>query len=202
MTSASSDLSRTAGLVLAGGRSLRFGADKALARFCGELLLERARRPLQELPAVAISAKLGSAVAVHAHQRETPLVTDDPAAPDGPLAGVLAGLDWAHALGFSFLASAPCDAPVLPLDLIATLLAGRGEARAAYVQTVRGPHPLCAVWDTALKTHLRSILMRGKHPSVRAFLAEIGAAPARFDADDAFINANTPDILRNLERAL
>ncbi|MFT3728202.1 MAG: molybdenum cofactor guanylyltransferase [Terricaulis sp.] len=200
MTTPASDLARTAGLVLAGGRSSRFGTDKALAQFQGELLLARACRPLRALSACAVSVKLGSAVAVHASEQGMDLVNDDPLAPAGPLSGILAGFDWAHARGFSFLATVPCDAPLLPLDLAPTLLAGRGQARAAYAETSHGVHPLCAVWKTEIRDVLRPILSRGKHPSVRALLAEIGAAPVWFEAADAFANANTRDVLSELER--
>lgn len=202
MTAALSDLSRTAGLVLAGGRSSRFGGDKALARFRGELLLDRAGRPLQALRAIAVSAKAESVIAAHAQQHGTPLVADDPALPDGPLTGILAGLDWANALGFSFLATAPCDAPVLPLDLVSMLLTRREGAPAAYAETVQGQHPLCAVWHCNLRTQLNAVLTAGRHPPVRAFLAEIGATAVRFDAPNAFVNANTRDILSDLEQSI
>lgn len=202
MKPASPNLSSVAGLILAGGRSSRFGADKALARFRGELMVDRAHRPLEGLPAVAISAKRGSPIAAHAGALGMALVTDDEAAPEGPLAGLLAGLSWASAQGFSFLATVPCDTPVLPHDLVPTLLAERRDANAVYAQTSQGSHPLCAIWSVELRTLLRSSLADGRHPAVQAFLAEIGARPAWFESAHAFANANTRDILSDLEQGI
>lgn len=201
MRDVAADLARTAGLVLAGGRSSRFGADKAFALFRGELLLDCAMRPLRDLPALAVSAKRGSAIAVLAKERRMPLVLDDPHGPDGPLAGILAGLHWAHARGFSFLASVPCDAPILPGDLVARLLAGRSGSNAAYAETTQGAHPLCAIWSTHHKEELGSILANRRHPRVRAVLSAVGAAPVWFETADAFANANTRDVLSDLEQA-
>lgn len=197
-----SDLARTAGLVLAGGRSSRFGADKALAHLGDELLLDRALRPLAALAAVGVSAKDGSAVAMHALGCGMQVIADDPNGVDGPLAGVLAGLDWAHGQDLSFLATTPCDAPLLPLDLVSRLLAGRGSAPAAFAMTPQGAHPLCAVWDIRLRASLRAALAEGKHPAVRAYLAQIGATPVRFELTHAFANANTRSDLADLERCL
>lgn len=202
MTPASSDFSRTAGLVLAGGRSSRFGSDKALARFRGELLLDRALRPLQILPAIAISAKASSAIGTLARERGVTVLTDDPNHPAGPLTGILAGMDWANEHGFQFLATVPCDMPLLPLGFVPTLLSSIGSSATAYARTADGDHPLCAVWDTDLRIPLRSTLAAGSHPPVRAFLTETGAKPVWFESVDAFVNANTRDILVDLEQSV
>ena len=194
-------LSKTAGLILAGGRSSRFGTDKALAHFQGELMLERARRPLQHLPMIALSAKAGSTVARHAEACALLVLYDDPRGPDGPLAGVFEGLRWASALGFSSLACLPCDAPLLPLDLVSTLMRRQGAAPATFAQTLHGPHPLCALWDTSVAAALGQVLSHGEHPPVRDFLASIGAAAVWFDDADAFANANTRAGLTALEQS-
>src|SRR5690348_4095271 len=106
-----SDPSRLAGLVLAGGQSSRFGADKALAVLNGETLAGRMARMMRaQCGRVALSAKaplLGADL----------LTLADPAgAPAGPLSGVLAGLRWAGSTGAEWLVTAPCDTPLLPPD--------------------------------------------------------------------------------------
>jgi molybdopterin-guanine dinucleotide biosynthesis protein A len=128
-------------------------------------------------------------------------VQDDPALPAGPLNGVLAGLDWAHKLGLDFLATAPCDAPLLPEDLFAHLRDAIADASAAYVATSDGDHPLCALWRVDLAPSLRAALTRGVHPPVWRFLEENGAHAVRFADAARFANANTPETLAALERA-
>jgi len=199
MTKRSLDLSSTAGVVLAGGRSSRFGEDKAMARLHGASLLEHAMRPLADLGAIAVSAKSHSPVAAHARARGLQVVTDDPNGADGPLAGVLAALTWAETLGFLAIATVPCDAPLLPDDLVVNLLAARGGALAAYAETAHGAHPLCAIWDVGARAPLLRTLGAG-HPPVRRFLADLGAVAVHFEAADAFTNANTRDVLTALEQ--
>lgn len=202
MTNLCLDISRTAGVVLAGGRSSRFGEDKALAQLRGASLLDYAMRPLARLPALAVSAKPASPVAEHARARGLDVVTDDPGISDGPFAGILAALAWADAIGWSFLATVPCDAPLLPDDLVLVLLMERKGAFAAFAETAHGAHPLCAVWDIRIRAPLQRALSHGRHPAVRRFLADIGATAVHFDAADVFANANTRDVLTDLERRL
>ncbi|MEZ5996795.1 MAG: hypothetical protein R3C25_13690 [Hyphomonadaceae bacterium] len=65
--------------------------------------------------------------------------------------------------------------------------------------TDAGQHPLCALWSVGVHDTLRAQLQAGRHPSVRAFLAEIGAIPVHFDEARAFANANTVEALAALE---
>jgi molybdopterin-guanine dinucleotide biosynthesis protein A len=151
------------------------------------------------LPVFAVSAKPGSAAArrakfIHAH-----VIHDDPALPSGPLAGVCAGLAWAQSNELECLATAPCDAPLLPHDLFARLLGAIGDAPAAFAITASGAHPLCAVWRVSLRETLGRALTKGVHPSVRSFLATKGARGVRFEDAHAFANANTMDALAALE---
>lgn len=198
MTDASR-LQGVGGLLLAGGQSSRFGSDKALARLKSQLLIDLAARPLACVAVYAISAKLGSGAADHGYKKGLPVLLDDATVAAGPLAGVLAGLDWADELGLARLATVPCDAPFLPGELFASLLLGIGEAKAAYATTSQGPHPLCALWDVCLRHPLRDLLAQGRHPSVRSFLAQIGAVPISFADERAFANANTKEMLASLE---
>lgn len=181
-----------AGLVLAGGRSRRFGAEKAVVRLGERSLLEWSLGVLREgCDGLAVSAKVDSGASEITRRLGLPVLTDDPAHPDGPLAGVAAGLRWASSLGATHLATLPCDTPHAPLDLVARLHAGGGEAFAAFAETADGPHPLCALWSIDLLASLESELSRG-HPPVRAFLGDVGGMAVRFTDAAAFANVNRP----------
>lgn len=182
-----------AGLVLAGGQSRRFGSEKAVVRLGERTLLEWALNVLREgCDTLSVSAPAGSGAEVVAQGLGLRVLTDDPAHPDGPLAGVAAGLRWASSLGATHLATLPCDTPHAPPDLIARLYAAGGEAFAAYVETEDGPHPLCALWSIDLLASLESELARG-HPPVRIFLGDVGALAVPFSETAAFANINAPE---------
>ena len=77
----------------------------------------------------------------------------------GPLAGILAGLDWAaaHAPDVADLASVPGDCPFLPSDLVARLAAARTEAKTPLACARSGDwrHPVVGLWPVALREDLR-----------------------------------------------
>ena len=193
---------RVAGLALAGGLSRRFGSEKALAILEGAPLMSHVARSLESACGiVAVSTRPGSGAEVLAAALGLESLADDPAHPNGPLAGVAAGLAWASGRGCDRLVTLPCDTPRVGRSEIAALLDGIGAAPAAFAVTNDGPHPLCAVWRTTLAPPLAAVLADGRHPSVRAFLADSGAAEIRFTDGEAFRNANDPDALRALRRA-
>ena len=191
---------RIAGVLLAGGKSSRFGGEKAIALFGGKTLMEVVALAFKDLPKFAVSAQPASAAAARGHAWGVSVLSDDVSAPAGPLTGVAAGLDWAKREGFDFIATAPCDAPLLPGDFVQRLADGIGAAPAAYAVTCQGEHPLCALWRVDLLEPLKARLDAGEHPAARAFLREIGAAVIHFDDANAFANANTADALAELER--
>ncbi|MBI5940999.1 MAG: molybdenum cofactor guanylyltransferase [Caulobacterales bacterium] len=181
-----------AGLVLAGGRSRRFGSEKAVVRLGDRTLLEWALNVLREsCDELAVSARADSGAAVVARGLGLPVLIDDPSHPDGPLAGVAAGLRWASGLGAAHLATLPCDTPHASLDLVTRLHAAGGDAFAAFAQTDDGPHPLCALWSIDLLASLESELARG-HPAVRVFLGDVGGVAVRFGEAAGFVNVNAP----------
>lgn len=191
---------RIAGVLLAGGKSSRFGGEKAIALFGGKTLMEVVVLAFKDLPRFAVSAQPTSAAAARARIWGVPVLSDDLSAPAGPLAGVAAGLDWAKREGFDFIATAPCDAPLLPGDFVKRLADGIGAAPAAYAVTCQGEHPLCALWRVDRLEVLKTRLSAGEHPAARSFLRDIGAAIVHFDDALAFANANTADALAQLER--
>lgn len=194
-----SPLAEAAGLLLAGGRSRRFGAEKAVAQFRGRALMDCVAERLGQCALIAVSARPESAAAQLAGERGWPVLHDEPRFPQGPLSGVFAGLQWTKRNGLECLATAPCDAPLLPAGLFETLLGALGEAAAAYVTTDEGEHVLCAVWRTRLLAPLGAELGSRSHPPVRDFLRRHGAMTVHFNDEAAFANANTLASLHALE---
>jgi molybdenum cofactor guanylyltransferase len=190
----------TVAVVLAGGQSRRFGANKALADLGGQPMIVRvARRLLAEADGLAVAGGSYAAAALNCT-----LLKDPPLPVKGPLLGILAGLDWAREQGASWLVTAPCDTPLLPLTLVSRLT-GAAEANhrdMAIAETPAGLEPLCAAWSPALAEPLRLSLAAGVHPAIHAFARERRAVHVLFEEASAFLNANTPaDYARLLQLA-
>lgn len=188
--------------MIAGGRSLRFGGEKAVARFAGKpLLLWAAMRLARSCAQVAVNARPGTEAAALARAEGLVVLHDAPGDADGPLAGVKAGLQWAQSLGANALAVSPCDAPLLPEDLYVRLLAAAGGG-AAMAETVEGRQPLCAVWPASALSALTKALADGAHPPTWRVLEQVGAVKVRFDRAEDFANLNTREDLARLEAGL
>jgi len=136
-------------MVIAGGRSLRFGGEKAVAPFAGlPMLLWAVRRLARVAGSVAVNARPGTGAAALAQAQGLVVLHDLLGDPDGPMAGVRAGLVWAGSLGMKSLAVSPCDVPLLPEDLfvrLALLLAVGGPlwpAAPVFGQTTPPPPPV------------------------------------------------------------
>jgi len=179
------------GVVIAGGRSVRFGGEKAVALLAGSPLLIWATRRLQRnCAAVAINARPGTEAQELARTERLPILYDAPGDAAGPLAGVRAGLTWAAGLGAGALAVSPCDAPLLPEDLFTRLIAAAGRG-AAMAETSDGRQPLCAVWPVSAMDKVAEALAGGAHPPTWRVLESIGAMHVRFPDAAAFANLNT-----------
>jgi molybdopterin-guanine dinucleotide biosynthesis protein A len=191
-----------AGLVLAGGKSTRFGGEKAAALLGGRpLLLWAARRLARTCASVAINARQGAETENLAQAHGLPLIYDAPGDPDGPLAGVRAGLAWAAGIGAHALAVSPCDAPLLPDDLFDRLIQAAG-CGAAMAVTAKGRQPLCAVWPVGALGAVSAALAAGAHPPTWRVLEGLGAVPVRFEPPEAFANLNTREDLAAAEARL
>jgi molybdopterin-guanine dinucleotide biosynthesis protein A len=183
------------GLVLAGGRSVRFGGEKAVALLRGRPLLEWAAQRLESVCLnVAINVRTGTEAESVAKALGLPTLYDEPGDAAGPLAGVKAGLIWAEEQGARMLAVSPCDAPLLPDDLYARLLE-RADGGAAMAETSDGRQPLCAIWPVTSLPNVRDALRGGAHPPTWQMLERIGARKVFFDHPEAFANINTRDDL-------
>jgi molybdenum cofactor guanylyltransferase len=192
-----------AGLLLAGGRSRRMGGgDKALRELGGRTFLARIIERLRpQVAALALNAN-GDPARFAAYG--LPVVADS--VPDfaGPLAGILAGLDWAAAdcPDCSHLASVATDAPFLPLDLVSRLAAALGEAGADLACAASGgrAHPVFGLWPVRLREDLRAAVCGEGVRKVdlwttRHRLVEVPFADSPVDP---FFNANRPE---DVERA-
>ena len=138
-----------------------------------------------------------------------PVVPDGVADFPGPLAGVLAALDWAarHRPDLPWVLSVPGDAPFLPRDLAVGLHRARDAAgvplacarSAADGQT----HPPVGLWPVALREDLRAGLVAGER-KIDRWTARHGCAHADWPAEpvDPFFNANAPDDLAEAGRLL
>lgn len=190
------------GVALAGGRSSRFGGEKAVARLHGRPLLQIVLGRLSEAcDAVAVSAVPGSEAALLAEVLGVQVLDDAPGAPSGPLAGLSAGLAWAQAQGAALLATLPCDLPLVPADLFDRLTAALGPGDGGvFVRSRDGVHPLCAVLRVGLAADLSGRLATGEHPPVREWLAAARARALVFDEASAFLNVNTREDLERAER--
>lgn len=188
------------GVIVAGGRAARFGADKALAEVDGQPMIARVADVLRPAcDALAVNAREGSGAAAWASARGLPILPD-PAGAEGPLAGIVSGLEWAQAQPAAWLVTAPCDTPWLPVDLVPRLAAQLGGGAPCAIAAVGEElHPLCAIWRVEHSAAVRSALTSGaRHPPLRRLAIEMGAEVAQFHDRDAFANVNTPEDLPRL----
>jgi len=191
------------GVVLAGGKSSRFGAPKALAMLQGRTLAEHAVKQLETVASLtALNAPPGSETAAFARERAWLLVSDAPYDPPGPLAGIRAALAWGAAQNATMVATTPCDAPLMPGNLFPRLVAEIGETPVACARTPEGVHPLASVWRPEALALVEAALARGKYPPLTTLMAAWGAKFVDFPDDTAFANLNTPVDLAAAEAAL
>jgi molybdenum cofactor guanylyltransferase len=182
---------RPAALILAGGRAERLGgAEKPLIRIGGRTILERILAALgDDVAAVALSANGDPS---RYSRFGLPVLPDGPFAGQGPLAGLLAGLDWAATLGAAELLSLPGDTPFLPPGLAARLAPAPAVAASGSRR-----HHLVALWPVTARTSLAARLAAPGSRAVAAFAVTLGPRVVEFPASpyDPFLNINTPDDL-------
>lgn len=202
------------GVILAGGLATRMGGgDKALLQVGGQTLLNRVIDRLQ--PQVAGMALNANGDAARFDAFELPVLPDSIDGFPGPLAGVLAGLDWAAEQGAESIVTVAADTPFFPANLVAVLQdSAQGMAHPLVLAaTPRGEektksmsrsglirHPTFGLWPVALRDDLRGALEEGIKKVV-IWTEQHGGREAMFDTDngDPFFNVNTPDDLTAAE---
>jgi molybdenum cofactor guanylyltransferase len=193
------------GLVLAGGLARRMGGgDKTRIRIGGKSILERVLARLKPQCATVILNANGDLARFA--DSGLPVVPDTVPGFAGPLAGILAGLDWtaAHAPAIVDVVSVPGDCPFLPGDLVARLSAARQAAGVPLACARSGDwrHPVVGLWPVALREDLRKALLEENLRKIESWTARHGIAVADWPATpvDPFFNVNTPADAAEAER--
>ena len=193
------------GLLLAGGQSRRMGGgDKALRPLGGKTLLDHVIDRMR--PQVAALVLNANGDPSRFAQFGLPVVGDSVAGFAGPLAGILAGLDWtaANRPDCAHIVSVATDAPFLPRDLVARLLDGMTRAGAELACAASGgqPHPVIGLWPVRLREDLRAAVVDEGTRKVDVWTARYRLATVAFPDEtpgvDPFFNANRPE---DLDRA-
>ncbi|MEO0402432.1 MAG: molybdenum cofactor guanylyltransferase MobA [Pseudomonadota bacterium] len=195
------------GLILAGGRATRMGGgDKGLLRLGGQTLLDRVVDRIS--PQVAGLALNANGDPARFAALNMPVLPDGIAGFLGPLAGILAGLDWAADQGAETVVTVAADTPFFPCDLVPRLqLAGEGMAHPLVLAATPDPkrgharHPTFGLWPVALRHDLRTGLSAGVRKVVAWSDGHAGRI-APFPDERAFFNINTPEDLETARAML
>lgn len=200
------------GVVLAGGLASRMGGgDKGLLPLAGRPILSHVLDAMH--PQVAGLAINANGDPARFSEFGLPVLPDSIDGFVGPLAGVLAGLDWAADQGADAIVTAAADTPLLPADLVARLTdASEGQAHPLVLAATKGDaqtksksksglirHPTFGLWPVALRDDLRAALEEGLKKVV-LWTDKHNGREAVFPTEggDPFFNINTPE---DLERA-
>jgi molybdenum cofactor guanylyltransferase len=196
---------QTLGVVLAGGLARRMGgADKAHIRIGGRTIVERVVERLR--PQCAALILNANDAPERFADTGLPVVPDSVPDYPGPLAGILAGLDWAaeRSLEIEWVVSVPSDCPFLPRDLVANLHDARvaASAQLACARSGERRHPVVALWPVSLRRDLQRAITGEGARKVDNWIARftIGFADWPAAPVDPFFNVNTPGDIAEAER--
>jgi molybdopterin-guanine dinucleotide biosynthesis protein A len=196
----------TLAVVLAGGLARRMGGgDKPLRPLGGRPLLDHLLERLTSQAAATVINANGDPARFAAYG--LPVIADTLPDHPGPLAGVLAALDWSahHRPDLPWVVSVTGDAPFIPADLVARLHQARAAAGTslACARSAGQAHPPIGLWPVALREDLRAALLAGER-KIDRWTARHGCAMADWPTEpfDPFFNANAPEDLARAERLL
>jgi molybdopterin-guanine dinucleotide biosynthesis protein A len=195
----------TLGVILAGGLARRMGGgDKPMRRIGGRTILEHViERLVPQCDGLVLNANGDPA---RFARFGLPVVPDTVEDYPGPLAGVLAALDWtaANRPGVEWVVSVAGDCPFLPRDLVDRLHRARmaQDAQLAVAASGDQTHPVIGLWKVALRDELRHALVEEDMRKIDRWTARYRLATVSWTAEpvDPFFNANTVEDLAEAER--
>ena len=201
---------RGVGLILAGGAGRRIGGEKHLRQLAGRPLLDHVLARLQpQVASLAVAVGAGPVPALP--PGITPLF-DPFDQPQGPLAGLLSGLQWMNAEHpkATFLTMAPVDTPLLPLTLVDQLAPALESADAAIAASAGRATPVVGLFRPCLEGRLREFLGTDPGRAISDFLSGVSVREVEVTADpelaaigaDPLLNINTPADLEAAEAVL
>jgi molybdenum cofactor guanylyltransferase len=193
------------GVLLAGGLARRMGGgDKPMRQIGGRTILDRViARLTPQCDGLLLNANGDPA---RFASFGLPVIADTIENFPGPLAGILAGLDWlaANRPEASWMLSAAADCPFLPRDLVARLhrTRARQEAQLAVAASGGQSHPVIGLWSVGLRAELRHALVVEDVRKIDRWTARYALATVNWPAEplDPFFNANTVDDIAEAER--
>ena len=193
------------GVLLAGGLARRMGGgDKPMRTIAGKTILERVIARLKPQCSGLILNANGDPARFASFG--LPVIADTVADFPGPLAGILAALDWmaTHRPEVKFLLSAAADCPFLPRDLVARLEAARLEENAELAVASSGgqTHPVIGLWSVRLRGALRQALVQEDIRKIDRWTARYRLATVSWPTTpvDPFFNANTVGDIAEADR--
>jgi molybdenum cofactor guanylyltransferase len=201
----SRDAPATPGVLLAGGLARRMGGgDKPMRQIAGRTILDRVIARLKpQCDGLILNANGDPA---RFASFGLPVIADTVENFPGPLAGILAALDWAadNRPDVEFMLSAAADCPFLPRDLVARLHQARiaEGAQLAVAASDGQSHPVIGLWSVRLRKELRHALVVEDIRKIDRWTARYKLATVEWSADplDPFFNANTMDDIAAAER--
>ena len=192
------------GIVLAGGKSRRFGTSKTLAEVGGLPMASRA---------VAVLKRAGLSVGVISSEDGLNEVLGVEVRADvepekGPVGGLLTALEWSKQIRRSGVFLLGCDMPLMSAKVVRTLLSMRGDHSAVIPISIRGAEPLCGFYDSSCYPKVREVLDsqdRSMHSLLRLLkvreVPPIGGSEGLW-TDQVFFNVNTREEIFVAERML
>lgn len=191
---------KVVGVILAGGQSSRMGGgDKALLDLGGQTVLARVVERLgSQVDTMVLNAN-GDPTRFSGY--DLPVVADSIEGFAGPLAGVLAGMDWAHEQKADYIVTVAADTPFFPPYLLVGLQMAREAEDSSLVMAVTpdpvrkfARHPTFGLWSVSLREDLRGALEGGVRKVVQWTKPHACAEMVfNFDGGDPFFNVNTPE---------
>lgn len=198
-------LPATLGVLLAGGLARRMGGgDKPMKTIGGRTILDRViARVAPQCDGLILNANGDPA---RFASFGLPVVADTVEGFAGPLAGILAALDWAaeHRPGIEWVLSTATDCPFLPRDLAMRLQQARIAQNAQLATAASGgqTHPVVGLWNVGLREELRHALVVEDIRKIDRWTARYKLATVEWLTEplDPFFNANTVEDIASAEQ--